>query len=55
MKMNVEGKGRKRKAKKEMDGFELRLTMTLRAVGECVGDVENRDEWRIRTKVSDPE
>jgi hypothetical protein len=26
----------------------------LRAVGVYVGDVENRDEWRLRTNVADP-
>jgi len=27
----------------------------MRAVGVCVGDVENRVKWRFRMKVADPE
>jgi hypothetical protein len=26
----------------------------MRAVGVYVGDVENRDKWRLRTRVADP-
>jgi hypothetical protein len=34
------------------DGW-IRLRMMM-AVGVCVGDVENRDEWRFRIRVADP-
>jgi len=34
--------------KKEMVGYDMR------AVGVCVGDVENRDKRMIRAKLADP-
>jgi hypothetical protein len=42
----------KRKRKTKKDGW-IRLRM-MRAVGVCVGDVESRDERRLRTRVADP-
>jgi hypothetical protein len=29
------------------------IVNNTRDVGVCIGDVENRDEWRFRTKVAD--
>jgi hypothetical protein len=43
MKMNVEGKRKRGKPKKRW----------LDTNDKCV-DVENRDEWRFRTKVANP-
>jgi hypothetical protein len=46
MKMNVEGKtGRGRPKKRWLDTIEN----DMRAVGVCLGDVKNRDEWRSLT------
>jgi hypothetical protein len=50
MKINVEGKrGRRRPKKRWLDTIEN----DMRAVGVCVRDVENQEEWWLRTKVSD--
>jgi hypothetical protein len=50
MKMNVEGK-RRRKSKKIW--FNT-IEDDMRAIGVYVGDVENRDKWRFRTRMADP-
>jgi hypothetical protein len=47
MKMNVEGK-RGSPIKKWLDTIEN----DIRAVGVCVGNVENQDEWMLKTKVT---
>jgi len=44
MKTNVDGKrGRGRPKKRWLDTIEN----DMRAVGVCVGDVENQDKWRF--------
>jgi hypothetical protein len=48
IKMNVEDK-RRRLKKRWLDTIEN----DMRAVGVCVGDLENRDEWRFRATVAD--
>jgi len=51
MKMNVEGKrGRGRPNKRWLDIIEN----DMRAVGVCKGDLENRNKWKFRTKVANP-
>jgi hypothetical protein len=51
MKMNVEGKYRRRRPKNRwLDIIEN----DMRTVGVYIGDVENQDEWRFRTKVANP-
>jgi hypothetical protein len=51
MKKNVEGKKEEKDQKKRwLDTIEN----YIRAVGVCVGDVENRDELKFRTRVIDP-
>jgi len=51
MKINVEGKRGIRKPKKK---WLNTIENDMRADGLCVGDVENRDNWRFRKKVADP-
>ena len=52
MKMNVEGKrGRGRPKMKWLENIEK----DMRVVGVCIGDVKDRDRWRFRTRVADPE
>jgi len=52
VKMNVvEGKRVKGRSKNRW----LDTIKNMRAVGVCVGDVENRDKWRYRTKVAGPQ
>jgi hypothetical protein len=48
MKINIEGK-REIPNKRWLDAIES----YMKAVGVCVVDVENRDEWRFRTRVAD--
>jgi hypothetical protein len=49
MKRRVEGKRRRRIPKKRwLDTIEN----DIKAVGVCVSNVENRDNWRFRTKVA---
>jgi len=51
MKMNVKGKrGRGIREERCLDTVEN----DMRAVGVCVGYVENQDKWRFRIKVADP-
>jgi hypothetical protein len=51
MEINVEGKRRRGKPiKRRLNTIEN----DMRAVDVCVGDVKNQDEWRFRTRVSDP-
>jgi hypothetical protein len=51
MKINVGViRGRRRPKKRWLDMIEN----DMRSVGICVRDTENRDEWRLRTKVIDP-
>jgi hypothetical protein len=52
MKMNVEGKIRRGRQKKKrwLDTIEN----GIRIVDVCVGDVENRNEWKFRTRMIDP-
>jgi hypothetical protein len=51
-KINVKGKrGRERSQKRWLDTIENDMRA---AVGVCVGVVENRDEWRFKTRVADP-
>jgi hypothetical protein len=50
MKMKIEEKsGRGRPKKRWLDTIEY----DIRAIGVCVGDVENRDEWRFKTGMVD--
>jgi hypothetical protein len=51
MKMNVEGKGRRGRPKKR---WLYMIENDTRAIGVCVGDIENRDEWRLKTRGVDP-
>jgi len=48
MKVNFEGK-RRRPKNRWLDMTEN----DMRAVGVCVGDMENQDKWLFRTKVAD--
>lgn len=48
MEINVEGK-RGRSKNKWMDMIE-----NMRAIGVCVEVIENRDEWKFKTKVFNP-
>jgi len=56
MRMNVEGKrGRRRpkKTKKEIVGSDM-IDSNMRADdGACIGDVEDRDDWRSGLRVAD--
>jgi len=50
MKMNIEKKREREKSKKKwLDTTEN----DMRAAGVCVGDVEDRDKWSSRTRVTD--
>jgi hypothetical protein len=52
MKMNIiEGKRGRKRSKKYMIGFDWEWYEGHCA---CVGDVENRDEWRFRTRMAEP-
>jgi hypothetical protein len=55
MNMNFERKrGRGRPKKRRLDTI-IRLRMIRGpSIGAQVGDVENREEWMLRTRVSDP-
>jgi hypothetical protein len=44
--MNIEGKSGKGRPKKRC--------LNMRAVGMCIGDVESRQELRLRTRVANP-
>jgi hypothetical protein len=46
MKMNIEGKRKQGKPKKKLLDTIKNDMMTF---GVCIGDVENRDEWRFKT------
>jgi hypothetical protein len=49
--MNFEGKrGRTRPKEIWLDTIEN----DMRSVGVCIGDAENRNEWRFRTRMADP-
>jgi hypothetical protein len=51
IKVYVEGKrGRGKSKNRKLDTIKY----NMRVVGVCVGDVENRDQWRFRTNVADP-
>jgi hypothetical protein len=50
IKMNVEGKKGRGRTKRRW--FEI-IVNDMRAVGVCVGDIENQDEWRFRVRVAD--
>jgi hypothetical protein len=50
MKIDVEGKRRRRPKKRSLDTIQN----DIRAVDVYVGDLENRDEWRLRIRVVDP-
>jgi hypothetical protein len=49
-KINIDGKRRRRRPKNRwLDTIEN----DIKAVGVCVRDVENRDQWKFGTKVVD--
>jgi hypothetical protein len=52
MKINVEGKRKSRRL--ENRRFNT-IKNDMRAVGVYVCDIENRDKWRFRISVADPE
>lgn len=48
MKMNVDRKRERRRPKER--SFDT-IDIYMKAVGVCVGDVVNQDEWRFRTLI----
>lgn len=51
MKTNVEGRKRRGRSKKR---WLNTVENDMKAFGVCLEDIENRDEWRFRTRVVDP-